>query len=195
MGQWDSSCCSGVCFFYIKKWNRVNKREWGRLLWLEPLLGDVASNYLWHMGKPNLDNLHCHVDWSSVLLDEHGMPHRLCLQIFHTSLFYFLPSGMSSEWLISLGFHFSEEQKDARLGWQLSRNIALIPLQIRPAVARSPQHKERVCLCTLPACSFCTALQHRQDTAFQVWLFGCFCNSSQAFLSSNQPCYRDKLKK
>lgn len=48
----------GLILLYKKKRNRINKREWGRLLRLGPLLGDVASNALWHMGKPNLDNLH-----------------------------------------------------------------------------------------------------------------------------------------
>lgn len=75
---WDSGIQAAAPGFdsFIKKWNRINKREWGCLLHLWPLLGDVASSALWHMGQPNSENL----PWLSLYgPDEHCVPHHFCL--------------------------------------------------------------------------------------------------------------------
>jgi len=138
-----------------KKWNRVNKRERGHLLQLGPILGDVASNALWHMGKPNPDNLHWHMSRASTLPDEHGMPYHLCLLRSSLLLCFTLCHPQHQlNWLISPGFHFRRNRKkDARLVWWSSWNIALIP----PADTASGHEKspaQRVRVFAHTACLF-----------------------------------------
>lgn len=83
------------------------------------------------------------------------------LQVFATSVLYFLPHGMSTESINYLGFHFSEAQKDAPLNWT--------PPQVQPATMRS-QHTVWVCLCTLPAGSSGTAPHSPQDVVIRTFL-------------------------
>lgn len=114
-------------------------------------------------GKTKSDNLHQHVDRASTLrVSVDGMPHHLCLLRSSLPLcFTFCHLECQLNQLISPGFHFSEEQKDPRLAWQPSRNVALIP----PADTASSHEKspaQRACVFVHTPCLF---LLHNSSAA------------------------------
>lgn len=123
----------------------------------------MASNALWHMGKPN--PITYTSMWTEPLrsgMSVDGIPHHLCLLRSSLPLcFTFCHLECQPNQLISPGFHFSEEQKDPLLAWQPSRNAALIP----PADTASSHEKspaQRACVFVHTPCLF---LLHNSSAA------------------------------